>query len=445
MMFALGIAWMVAAAAPAPAPAPGVADAVDKTVEAVEMLQRALGFKLKPTGFVAGHVVFNTGSAQPSGDAPFFVAQNSKTIYQVGTALPWESDGSLVITGRQSRFGAEAGFNISRWLDAKAVLEFDLWALYRADIPPSITAGTVRLRLAYAEFGNTYFSILAGQALSVVSPGYPLSVGHLAVAAFTQAGFLWQRLPQLTLNLNLPLWFAPPVLGAPKLFAAVSLARPLSGDHATHDVIVFDTRDPGTASMLPLLQARAGLDGKHLTLAVSAQAGVESWPLQTVTGTPDGGKLVETWLLAADARAALAGFTLQGQVFVGTNLNGMFGMMGVRRTEVDVRDRQGAVTGKALLDVHSWPSAGGWLQVAGPVWPKVANWHLGIGTEQALTEWGLPASTGVGNAALQAGLLFPVHAHLDAGVESYQVVSRFAQSTRLAWNDSFAFMLRVKL
>ena len=91
---------------PAATPSPGVAEAVGKAVEATELLQKALGFKLKPTGFVVGHVVFNTGSASPSGDAPFFAAPNTKTVYQNGNK-PWDGAGSLVIThdGREGLDG----------------------------------------------------------------------------------------------------------------------------------------------------------------------------------------------------------------------------------------------------------------------------------------------------------------------------------------------------
>ncbi len=437
---------LLAAASSGPQPPPpSAADAVAKAVEASELLQKALGFKLKPTGFVAGHVVFNTGSAAPSGDAPFFVAANTKTVYRAG-ARPWDGAGSLVITGRQSRFGVEAGFNINRWFDADAVLEFDLWALYLPNIPPGITAGTVRLRLAYAQVGTKYFKLLVGQALSVVAPRYPTSIGHLAVAAFTQAGFLWQRIPQVTALVNVPLAFAPPLFGAPRLFAAVSAARPLSGDHETAAVIVFDTQDPGSASLLPLLQARAGLDSKYLTLGVSGQLGAESYQLTTNTGAPRAKKLVETWLAAADAKFSLSGFTLQGQAFVGANVNGMFGMTGIRRSQTPIRNASGQVTGQALDDVRSLNAVGGWVQAQGPVWPGVAEWFVGAGVEHTVQVDLLADGTRLTNGALQAGLMFPVHKHLDAGLESYHVISRYRSSGNpIAWNDSLTAMMRVKL
>jgi len=457
-LFALCVLLQTPAPSPAAAPPPQPEGqfSVEKAAEAADLLQRALGFRIKPIGFLATHTVLNTGSALPTAEAPFFARAGTRPFYTLGFSdsgapfdvqrgNPWKGAGSFLITPRQSRFGAELFLKLHPWVSARTVLEFDLWALYLPNIPPGINSGALRLRLAFVELGNQYLTLLAGQDLAPVSARYPLSTAHLAVAAFTQAGFIWNRVPQIALTGALPLRLAFPGADNHALFATAAIVRPHSGDETSAAITPFDVPEAGAASLLPMLQGRAGLRGKFLNAAVAALAGAENHTLTDAKGNAVGRRFVDSWMVGADGRVGSDAVWVQGQAWVGSNLNGMFAMTGVRR--YPHMDAAGVPIAGTLRSVHSLRAVGGWAQASAPIWAGKIAWVAGMGMENALDTDNVAFGERTTNVAFQELITFRVHKHVDFGLEAYHVVSHYKlrSGVQWAWNDSLSAMIRVGL
>ncbi|MEW5849456.1 MAG: hypothetical protein AB2A00_11615 [Myxococcota bacterium] len=407
-------------------------------------LERALGFRLKPTGFLVVNTVVNSGAPAPTQEAPFAAGPGARPLGATG-ATPFSNGATFTITPRQSRVGAEVSLQLTPLIRGTAVGELDFFGIYLPGGPPGVTQVAPRLRLAYLQVGTERLKLQAGQALSVVAARYPTSLNHLAVPAFTQAGFAWNRLPQLTLLTDLPFPSMPAVLGGPKFVGALSLVRPHSGDHEGTAPALFDTVDPGARGLLPFLQARGALESKHLALGVVGHAGVESYNITHPDGTVRTFKQLPSYLVGVDGRVSALGFSAIGSLWGGANVNTLFAMSGVRRYAL--LDDKGAPLPNTLRDVETLRAVGGFLQLTGPIWPGKVEWVAGLGAEQTVDEDKVALGERVFNAALQLGVLFPLHKHLDAGVEYYHVVSRYKLAAGMtnAQLDNVAAAVRLKL
>jgi hypothetical protein len=313
--------------------------------------------KVSVYGTVVVNTVYNTGTVQPSQEAPFGAAMGSR----VEGAL--QTDGSFTISPRQSRIGVDAERSLSSAWTAKAKMEFDFFGLHDNTGPLGTPHTGLRLRHAYFTAETGHVRLTAGQLMTVVTPRVPTSYGHMAIALHTMSGNVWNRLPQLTVDGHIP-------VGDAKVTGAFAIARPHTG-HGAGIVQRFDATDPGTRGELPLFQAHTGFDSKLFTVGVGGQVGRETWDLvQGMDETPGvtyGETLydevnVATWLVSADWKLKTGPVWFMGQIWRGQNLNGMFGRQGVRLDEwedVPKTDPRFGQTGT----VTAMRASGGWLEL----------------------------------------------------------------------------------
>ena len=119
---------------------------------------------LTPYAQIIVNAGMNTGTAAPSQEAPVGAPAGSN----VGDGLP--TDGSFVLTSRQSRVGLKGQYVLENDLDATATVEIDFWGLHEDGGPTGITQPGPRLRLGYADIGGKSWRVFAGQTWSVVTP-----------------------------------------------------------------------------------------------------------------------------------------------------------------------------------------------------------------------------------------------------------------------------------
>ncbi len=313
-------------------------------------------FEVTPYGMGVLNVVHNTGRGAPTAEAPVAAVLGS------GYDDELRGQGSLTLSARQSRFGLRAAATWAEGARADSTIEFDLWGLNESNGAGTITQTTVRLRHAFFRIGNDRWRVLAGQHWSVITPRLPTSHGHMAVALHTASGALWNRLPQLTLEMDAP-------VGASTFMWRLSVARPQSGDGA-RNLLRTDQPDPGALSQLPYLQTRVALRTGAVELGLAGHLGQETYERATGIETEPGFRSGEvryaetdvlTWLVSADLRATFGPMWLQGQAWAGSNVNGLFGRHGVLIDVWDADDvfSAGALSGE-IRDVEGVFALGGW-------------------------------------------------------------------------------------
>lgn len=313
-------------------------------------------FEVQPYGTAVLNIVHNSGKPAPTAEAPVAAVLGSGYDDEI------PGQGSLTLSARQSRFGLRAAASWDERARAESTIEFDLWGLNESNGPGTITQTTIRLRHAFFRIGNERVRLLAGQHWSVVTPRLPTSHGHMAVALHTASGAIWNRLPQLTLELDAP-------MGESLLTWRLSVARPQSGDGA-RNILRTDQPDPGALSQMPYLQTRVALKTDSVEVGLAGHVGQETYERATGIETEPGFRAGEvrydevdvmTWLVSADLRATMGPMWLQGQAWAGANVNGLFGRHGVLIDMWDANDTfSAAALSGEIRDVESVFGMGGW-------------------------------------------------------------------------------------
>ena len=398
---------------PDAASAPGLGERL------LELWQRKLGtsspsaLRVTPYGMIVTNAIWNSGAVAPTLDAPIIAKRGSL----LDEEMPGQ--GSFVLTARQSRAGLQVGYAWPQGIHADATIEFDLWGLHETEGPGTITQTSLRLRHAFVRITDGRFRLLAGQSWSVVTPRLPTSLGHMAVALHSMSGVIWNRLPQLTLEVEQPLvgdWFA--------VFRG-SLTRPHSADGEI-GLTRFETPEPGLMSQLPWAQGRISLHSEHVEVGFAGHVGKERFEVAKGTETQPGyryGELrfdsvdVTTWLASFDFRFHADAFWLNGQLWTGENVNGMFGLHGVYAERWGQEDlfANGALAG-LRRDVVPLAATGGWAE---------AGLHLGQTGWRALVsgafETGPREAVGYGalhrNMSAFGALVYQIFEPLDASIE----------------------------
>lgn len=321
-----------------------------------ELASRAR-FSINTYGVIVTNAVLNTGAVAPTLEAPIGAKRGSL----LDDELPGQ--GSFLITARQSRVGVKANAQWAEDARVEARLELDLWGIHETEGPGTITQTSLRLRSAYMRLSDGGLHFLAGQNWVVITPRVPKAYGHMAVALHSESGAVWNRLPQLTLELNSD--FGAGLQGK----AFFSVVRPHSGD-GERGITRFDTQAPGPQSSLPWLQSRLALRHAHFEFGVAGHFGYERFEVAVGTETEPGyryGELrmkdvdVMTWLVSTDAHLEVGDFWFNGQLWMGQNLNGMFSHHGVLTDTWDQDDvfAEAALVGQ-LRDVTPLQAYGGW-------------------------------------------------------------------------------------
>ncbi len=353
----------------------------------------------------------NTGTAQPSQEAPVGAPAGSG----VGDGLP--SDGSFLITGRQSRVGLDGKYEIDAILDATAKIEVDFWGLHEDGGPTGITQPSLRLRLGYADIGSRWWRVFGGQTWSVVTPRLPQSISHSAIVLHTGSGVLWQRLPQLGVQLIHRLDDSE---NPNKLDFKLAAVRSVSAEPGAGAITRADNPDPGSASQLPGVEARFGYDTGLLSLGAGGRYARERFLTTDAAGTA-GDVTVSSWLASADFKLTTDWFWLGGQAWTGENLNSMFSRQGVRlvRGSTDPTDPNFA----QIRDVEALPALGGWVEAGVPIGKQI-KLVASAGLEQG-DEAKLATGAAERNLGLFGGVFYSPVKLLTASLEYYRTDTRY--------------------
>jgi hypothetical protein len=398
-------------------------------------------------GIVSVNAVYDSGTIGPTDDSPVFASAGSN----VGAGLP--SDGVFLITARQSRLGAKGSVQLTDKLDINGMIEVDFFGLHENAGPGAVIQPSLRLRMAKLEFGSEKHRLIAGQDWSVVTPRLPTSLSHMVVAAHTQGGAVWNRLPQITYKLVQPV--APgSKLGNARFTLALSVARNFSGDALGGPVVRFDIPDPGTASQLPLGQAHIGFESDVLSLGVGGQIGRETYQVARLDAGNDLITVddhVPTWMVTGDLQVKTKWVWLAGQGFYGVNINGMLSNQGVLHDawtidEVVMSDPRLGLD----RDIVSLPGYGGWAEFGAllgtPKVKLVVSGGADVGRRDLVAEGARWL-----NAGFLAGLIYAPFEVFDMSLEYQRIQSYFHRGDptapleqRLGTNDYVALTFRFK-
>ncbi len=315
---------------------------------------------LRPYGIIVANTVYNSGLPFPTAESPTGAA--------VGSGLDDElpGQGGFTMSARQSRVGLRAAYTWGESARADTQLEFDLWGLNESNGPGAVSQTTIRLRHANLRIGTDRARFVAGQDWSIVTPRLPTSLGHMAVALHTLSGAIWNRLPQLGVEIDAP------VSSDVEVLARVAIVRPQSADGA-RAILRPDVLDPGARGNLPWLQGRMAVRTPNLELGLAGQIGRERYDVVRGIEMAPGyrnGELrydevdVPTWLGSFDLRVTAGPVWLQGQAWIGANVNGLFSRHGVYKDYWDADDvfAAGAMAG-TLRDVEAVRGYGGWAEL----------------------------------------------------------------------------------
>lgn len=398
--------------------------------------------RFTPYGFVLMNAVHNSGSPAGSLDAPGGALAGSEGWFGGGAGL--STDGSTVISIRQSRLGLGVEIDLTEKFSGEATVEMDFWGLHTAGGAGGITQPAPRLRLAYFDLGTHDFRVRVGQDSSIVTPRTPTSLSHLAVPMHSGSGMIWTRLPQVAVQ-----WthgvdtdrFKDAELGL-----QAALVRNHSGE-ADSEVTQLDVRDAGAAAESYGLQGRLFWGSQVLTVGVAGHVGREAYEIEPADGLFTS-ENVDSWLGSADLRVAYQRFWLAGQGWIGQNVNGFHSNFGVRRmSENDSVDP----SIKHLRSVEGVPGHGGWFEVGLALRGGALKLVGGAGGEASKAD---KLSTGaVGEqGGIHAGLIFAPHKHFDGSIEYLHTWTKFNSPdpvnnqprTNEGQSDSISWNLRAK-
>ncbi|MCA9630304.1 MAG: hypothetical protein KC766_21690 [Myxococcales bacterium] len=392
---------------------------------------------LTPYAQIIVNAGMNTGTAAPSQEAPVGAPAGSN----VGDGLP--TDGSFVLTSRQSRVGLKGQYVLENDLDATATVEIDFWGLHEDGGPTGITQPGPRLRLGYADIGGKSWRVFAGQTWSVVTPRLPMSISHSAIVLHTGSGALWQRLPQLGVSLDQALDGGE---GEQRLGVKLAVVRSVSGEPGAGVITRADNADPGAASQLPGGEAHAGYESKLFAFGVGGRFAREKFLTVDAAGVA-GDVSVSSWLASLDAKLTTDWFWLGGQGWTGENLNGMFSRQGVLLTRGSTDPAQPAFA--EVRDVEALPAMGGWVELGVPVVESlkiVASVGAEVGDEDKL-----PVGAAKSNLGLFGGVFYSPVKRLTTSLEYYRTDTRYRavpgapDELRQGLNDNLTLNAKLEL
>ena len=360
----------VAALEPSAEEPPGVESPEQQTGPVANLgIGRAIGDRsltFTPYGFIAVNTRYNTGTPAPTQEAPVGAMVGS------GINDELDTDGSFVITPRQSRLGFRLDFDADEDTNVIGRYEMDFFGYSENRGPGAATQTSLRLRHAAIDIGGERWRFVAGQWWSPVTPRLPTSYGHITVAVHTFSGALFARLPQLSVR-NIA-----PISDTFSFQTQLALTRPHNG-HGTGPFSRFDMPDPGNLGGLPYLQGRLALISEVFELGVAGHIGRERFLVCVGMDREPGYRYmeplfeddyVETWMGSVDLRLTSSGGAwLHAQAWMGANLTGLFGRQGVyvdRWREYEDIFADANLAG-AVQDVEAIESFGGWAEVGMPL------------------------------------------------------------------------------
>lgn len=368
--------------------------------------------EVKPYGFVLANVVQSWGRPNYA-DVPTQAVSASN-------ATPPNQDLSA-FTARQTRLGLNlGGAKGPADSDLTGVVEADFFGLRNAGSAAlDVNASAPRLRLAYLQAKRGDQAVVFGQDWTkAFAPLRPESLAHVAIPALTNAGDLWNRLPQLRWDADWALggdWRAGTKLALARPFSADESGRVASapaGNTATN-ATAADLAGSGEFSGGPAYQALAELKrmfgGREFVLGASMQYLRQSF--NSAVPAPAGAlnHRVDGVLGAAHFVApVLPALTLSGEGFYGRsdqNLNGLgsvYDDLGYARTS---------------------QTRGGFLQAQ--VKP-VPGWRLNaMGGFESLDQTGLAAGTIYRNETAAVNAIWDASADLALSLELGRIHSYF--------------------
>lgn len=425
----VGFCWLMAA----PVAAQGTPDKAAAEVPAPP--PAASKVSITPYGFIIGNASFNTGSVN-SNEAPTLAVRGSTNVKGDKDGL--FSDGSFIITPRQTRLGAKMAVAMSDDLKADGKVEVDFWGLHGSSGPGAITQPTIRLRLAYFTFGTKSMKLLVGQNWSVLNNPFPTSLGHIVIPAFTAGGNLWNRLPQITGIYT----------SEGGLQAKLSLIRPHSGKTAGGGSITqADQTDPGALAAAPMVQGRVQYKTDLVTVGVAGHFGQEKYAITDKDGNfvdPTDGKFLDTkaqsFAGAADVRLTAGNLMIYVEAFVGANLKTLFSLASVRA--VPFNDAADSPIADTIETVEPIKSKGGWVQVS----YKLTD-HFKInaaGGVERIDDDDRDAVGVVENNMVFANIIYSPYKNLDFGLEGSQNITIYTSQPSKAKNINVNLALRMK-
>ena len=227
----------------------------------------------------------------------------------------------------------------------------------------------MRLKQAWVSVDSEHVSILAGQNFGVFNPLFPDEASWIALGT---SGNPWIRLPQIRLTLN---W-------EPVKFE-LAAARPMGGNELFNDS-VNDMISDGELSKMPFFMARAGYFadyGGGSTLGIGFSGvfgrerlhrdyamvhpkikGADGTTTQKADETSTLDEMTNVWMAGVDAKLTTKFVDLQGEFYIGENLNQFFA--GVLQGVTLIPAALNATT-DTVVPGRAWAirDLGGWGQV----------------------------------------------------------------------------------
>lgn len=304
-------------------------------------------------------------TAKPFGFILFNTQLNNRVkadIPTVASAADSVNVTNILMTARQTRFGLQLGYENLGWKMA-GHFELDFWGLKGSGANGGSMQSAPRLRRAYFKMTKENLSLLFGQEWVIFAPLSPNSDAHVSIPALSGSGNLWNRMPQLRLEIKNP-------MDANELLFQIALLRPLAADNVTAGQA--DYIGAGELNSLPFVQARAALAiKKSATIGVSVHFGQENFNKLDATFTED--EKTTTYAIALDLTAGSESVKLMGEAFLGQNLNMLFSNASYRKMLFDDVD--------SLYKNEPMPVKGGWVAINLIPKDSKVSFNAGAGVE----------------------------------------------------------------
>lgn len=231
---------------------------------------------------------------------------------------------NFLMTGRQTRFGLQLGYENLGW-KTTGHIELDFWGLKGSGANGGSMQSAPRLRRAYFKMTKDKLSLLFGQEWVIFAPLSPNSDAHVSIPALSSCGNLWNRMPQIRLEVKNP-------MESSELLVQLALVRPLAADAVTAGQ--GDYIGAGELNALPFAQGRVAMSiGKSATVGVSGHFGQENFNKLDPTFTDD--EKTSTYAGALDVVAGNNVIKVMGEGFIGQNLNMLFSNASYRKVRFE--------------------------------------------------------------------------------------------------------------